>query len=314
MLIDLAYIAVGLILLVLAGDLLVKGAVGLSLRLGVPALVVSLTIVAFGTSAPEMLVSIEATLAGATDLVFGNIVGSNIANVFLVLGAPALIAPLTVCQKGVLRNFIIMMGASLLLVAVCAMGGLSFWIGVAFLILLALVLWDTYRMARGGHVEVELEDEGEGAFSRVKIAIYILAGIVGLPIGANFLIDGARSIAMELGVSEAAIGLTLVAVGTSLPELATTVMAATRGRGDVAIGNVIGSNIFNILAVFGVTALVGDLPTPAGFMELDLWIMLGAALLLAPFIIARIDMRRLSGLAFIGAYVVYCALALGPRM
>lgn len=314
MLIDLVYIALGLVLLVITGDILVKGAVGLSLRLGVPALVVSLTVVAFGTSAPELLVSIQATLAGATGLVYGNIVGSNIANILLVLGAPALIAPLAVCQKGVLRNFLLMLATSLLLIAVCATGGFTFWFGVAFLALLAYVLYDTYRQARTGKIEVELDDEGQETLSGGKIALFILVGVIGLPLGAHFLIEGARSTATALGISDAAIGLTLVAVGTSLPELATTMMAAVRGRADVAIGNVIGSNIFNILGVFGVAALVGDLPTPAGFMELDLWIMLASAIALAPFVIARIDIRRMSGLAFIGAYVVYCVLALGPRM
>lgn len=314
MLIDLSLVFAGLALLVFAGDLLVKGAVALSLRLGVPALVVSLTVVAFGTSAPEMLVSIEATLKGATDLVYGNIVGSNIANIFLVLGIPALISPIAVSQKGVFRNFMIMMAASVALIAVCVFGGFSFWIGVAFLALLFWVLYDTYILARRGKLEVDLEDDEPGCVSTPKAVLCIVAGVVGLPIGAHFLIGGAQSVATALGVSDAAIGLTLVAVGTSLPELATSVMAAIRRHADVAIGNVVGSNIFNILGVFGVAAIFGRLPTPAGFLALDLWIMLGAAALLAPFILARKDVGKFMGLAFVAAYAVYCVVALGPRM
>lgn len=314
MLIDLSLVIAGLALLVFAGDLLVKGAVSLSLKLGVPALVVSLTVVAFGTSAPELLVSIQATLKGATDLVFGNIVGSNIANVYVVLGIPALIAPIAVSQKGVMRNFVMMIAASLLLLAVCFYGGLHFWTGIAFLALLCGVLYDTYLMAMSGKVELDLEEVAPDCLSGPKIGGCIVAGLIGLPIGAHLLIAGAQSVAVAMGVSEAAIGLTLVAVGTSLPELATTVMAAVRRHADVAIGNVIGSNMFNILGVFGVAALVGDQPTPAGFLELDLWIMLGSSLILAPFIIARRDIGKVVGLAFLAAYAVYCVLALGPRM
>lgn len=314
MLIDLLLVASGLALLVVTGDFLVKGAVALSLRLGIPALVVSLTVVAFGTSAPELLVAVQATLDNATGLVYGNIVGSNIANILLVLGVPAIITPITVCQKGVFRNFLMMTGASLMLIIACFFGGLNIWIGLLFLTVFALVLHDTYRLAMSGKVEVELEVDEPECMSLTKSLICIALGVIGLPIGAHLLVHGAQSIAMELGVSEAAIGLTLVAIGTSLPEFATTVMAAFRKQADVAIGNVIGSNIFNILGVFGVAALVGDQPTPAGFLELDLWIMLASALVLAPFIIGRMNIGRLTGALFTCAYVIYCVFALGPRM
>ncbi|WP_340107304.1 calcium/sodium antiporter [Pikeienuella sp. HZG-20] len=314
MVIDLSFVVAGLALLVFTGDSLVKGAVALSLRLGVSALVVSLTVVAFGTSAPEMLVSIEATLIGATDLVYGNIVGSNIANVLLVLGIPALITPVAVSQKGVLRNFLMMIVASLALITACGFGGLYTWTGIAFLLLLAAVLCDTYFLAQNGRIELDLEADAPDCMSAPMIALSIAIGVIGLPIGAHLLIEGARSMATSFGISETAIGLTLVAVGTSLPELATTVMAAVRRHADVAIGNVVGSNMFNILGVFGVSALVGDLPTPAGFFELDLWIMLATALALAPFIMTRASIGRAWGLVFMAAYVVYCVFALGPRM
>ncbi len=316
MLIDLSLVAAGLVLLVVAGDALVQGAVALSIKLGIPALIVSLTVVAFGTSAPEMLVSIQATLDGATDLVYGNVVGSNIANILLVLGIPALIAPIAVSQPGVKRNFIMMISASLLLIAACGYGGLYFWTGIAFLFLLGAMMFDAYLMAKQGKVELDLDDIDDDVVTWPgwRTTLYIIGGVVGLPIGAHLLIDGAQSVALELGISEAAIGLTLVAVGTSLPELATTVMAAIRRQADVAVGNVVGSNLFNILAVAGVASLIDVLPTPAGFLELDLWIMLATALAIAPFVFLRKDIGRVAGLVFVLTYIVYVAFALGPRM
>ena len=302
---DFFLLACGLGLLVFAGDALVRGAVALSLRLGVSALVVSLTVVAFGTSAPELLVSVKATLEGAPGLVFGNVVGSNIANILLVLGAPALIAAIHLGQPDTPRNLVMMLAATLLFIAVCSMGGLTFWVGVAFLVLLVAIIYDAYRQAIASkQTDVELEEDTDG-MSNLAIGLSILGGVIGLPIGAHLLIDGARAIALDFGVSEAVIGLTLVAIGTSLPELATTVMAAFRKQADIAVGNAIGSNLFNILAVSGAAALFGDLPTPDGFLELDLWIMLGASLILAPFIIFKIDIGKTVGVVFLAAYAGY---------
>lgn len=311
---DFAQVLAGLLLLVFAGDALVRGAVALSLRLGVSALIVSLTVVAFGTSAPELLVSIKAAVEGAPGLVYGNVVGSNIANILLVLGAPALISAIHVSQPGVMRNVALMVGASVILIICCALGGLSFWIGVAFLLLLCLVMLDAYAKARSGAeapVDIELEFDGDPSCMSAKSTwLCIFAGLVGLPIGAQLLIDGARAVALEYGVSEAAIGLTLVAVGTSLPELATTIMAAFRKHADVAVGNAVGSNIFNILAVAGAAALFSDLPTPTGFLTLDLWVMLGTALLLAPFVLLKKDIGKKTGIAFLVGYVGYICVAL----
>ncbi|MEL6792139.1 MAG: calcium/sodium antiporter [Pseudomonadota bacterium] len=302
---DFFLLACGLGLLVFAGDALVRGAVALSLRLGVSALVVSLTVVAFGTSAPELLVSVKATLEGAPGLVFGNVVGSNIANILLVLGAPALIAAIHLGQPDTPRNLVMMLAATLLFIAVCSMGGLTFWVGVAFLVLLVAIIYDAYRQAIASkQTDVELEEDTDG-MSNLAIGLSILGGVIGLPIGAHLLIDGARAIALDFGVSEAVIGLTLVAIGTSLPELATTVMAAFRKQADIAVGNAIGSNLFNILAVSGAAALFGDLPTPDGFLELDLWIMIGASLILAPFIIFKIDIGKAVGVVFLAAYAGY---------
>ena len=307
---DLALIAGGLVILVFAGDALVRGAAGLSLKLGISALVVSMTVVAFGTSAPELLVSVKATLEGAPGLVFGNVVGSNVANVLLVLGVPALITAIHVSQPDTPRNYLLMMASMLLFFAVCSLGGLTFWVGVAFLALLGALLYDAYRQAAANpDAPVDLEDAPK-RMSGKAIGLHILAGLIGLPIGASLLIDGARAIALDLGVSEAAIGLTLVAVGTSLPELATTIMAALRRQADVAVGNVVGSNMFNILAVAGAAALFGDLPTPHGFLDADLWVILGAGVVIAPFVFLKRDIHWPVGMVFIAAYVAYIVFAL----
>lgn len=311
---DYAFIVIGLLMLVFAGDALVRGAVALSLKLGVSALVVSLTVVAFGTSAPELLVGIEATLDGSSALVYGNVVGSNIANVFLVLGVPALIAPIVMSQTGSRRNFLTMLAVSVLFIAVSGMGGVTVWAGVAFFVLLIAILYNTYQGARSDP-DADLPDEVAEApvdAPMAKILVILFAGIIFLPIGASLLISGAQNVATAWGVPEAVIGLTLVAIGTSLPELATTVMAAIRRQADVALGGVIGSNTFNILAVMGASSFFGPLPTPAGFMELDFWIMLGATLAMAPFIFLRRDMGRFAGVIFLVVYVAYLIFAVSP--
>lgn len=311
---DYVYIVFGLALLVFAGDALVRGAVALSLKLGVSALVVSLTVVAFGTSAPELLVGIKATLNGSSALVYGNVVGSNIANVFLVLGVPALIAPIVMSQPGSRQNFLTMLAVSVLFIAVCGMGGMTVWVGVAFFVLLIAILYSTYQGSRSAP-EIDLPDELAEAPTDSpmwKVLAILFAGLIFLPVGAGLLIAGAQNVAIAWGVPEAVIGLTLVAIGTSLPELATTVMAAIRRESDVALGGVIGSNTFNILAVMGASSFFGPLPTPAGFMELDLWIMLAAALAMAPFIFLKRDIGRVAGLIFLGVYLAYLVFVVSP--
>lgn len=316
MIYDILLIVVGLVMLVFAGDALVRGAVALSLKLGVSALIVSLTVVAFGTSAPEMLVGVQATLDGATGLVYGNVVGSNIANVLLVLGVPVLIAPIATNQHGGRRNFIMMLATTVLFIAVASYGGVTFWMGVAFLALICALIYDAYAVAQKDPSIVdtsEVDELGAGG-EQWKTWGLLAGGIVGLPIGATLLVDGAQAIALDIGISEAAVGLTIVAIGTSLPELATTVMAAIRRQADVAVGNVVGSNLFNILAVMGGAALFGELPTPEGFMELDVWIMLAASLALAPFILLKKPITRTTGVIFLLAYLVYILFALAPRI
>ncbi len=306
---DLFWGSVGIVLLVLAGDALVKGAVNLSLRLGIPPLVVGLTVVAFGTSAPELLVSIRAVLDQAPGLALGNVVGSNITNVLLVLGIPALIQTLHTSKLDTRQSYVTMIAGSVLFVCLAFFGTFGRISGLILLAGLTFMLWQSYRNAarhRAGR-----EAEPEGADPRMpgwKIAAYIAVGLVGLPYGAGLLVDAAVDIARVLGVSETVIGLTLVAVGTSLPELATTVMAAVRRSADVAVGNVIGSNMFNLLCIVGITSMVGPLPVPPEMLQFDLWVMLVTSLLLIPFIFFRHDIGRRTGIAFVSAYAAYVVI------
>ncbi len=307
----------GLVILLLAGDALVKGAVNLSLRLGVPALIVGLTIVAFGTSAPELLISVNAVLENAPGIALGNVVGSNTANVLLVLGVPALLATIHTSQCETRKTYLFMLGATLLFIALAFTGTFTWWSGLILLAALAFVLGDAFRDARA-HRSAALElpespEDLEGADPEMpwwKIVVFLLLGLVGLPLGADLLVDNASAIARIYGVPDTVIGLTLVAVGTSLPELATTVMAALRKQADVALGNVIGSNMFNLLAIIGITALVGDVPVAPEVMRFDIWVMLGASLLLFPFVFLRLDITRIWGIALTAAYGTYVFIVL----
>lgn len=296
----------GLALLLAAGDLLVRGAVALSLRLGIPALVVGLTVVSFGTSAPELLVSVQAALGGVPGIAIGNVVGSNIANVLLVLGVPALIAAVDPSAHDTRRSYLQMLAASALLIGFCMLGALRVWMGVVLLALLGLMLLDMIREGRRGQVELPDEiAEVNPAQPLWRILLYLGVGLAGLPLGADLLIDGAVGIATRLGISDAVIGLTLVAVGTSLPELATTTMAAVRGRADVAFGNVVGSNLFNILGILGVTSLFGPVAIEPQFLARDLWVMLAASLLLLPVVFRGWRVTRAGGVAFLLGYGFY---------
>ncbi len=312
---EFALAGLGLVILLLAGDVLVKGAVNLSLRLGIPALIVSLTIVAFGTSAPELLISIKSILDGVPGLAMGNVVGSNTANVLLVLGVPALISGLHAASD-TRRTYVVMLFGSILFIALAFMGPFTWWHGLILLSLLAYVLVDAARTARAhrkavnGADETEDLEEADPDMPWWRIGLYLLLGLIGLPLGADLLVDSSIAIATEFGVSETVIGLTLVAIGTSLPELATTVMAAIRRHADVALGNVIGSNMFNLLAIIGISSLVGPIPVEPGLLKFDIWVMLAASLVLAPIVFLRWSMGRVVGIVFTALYVGYIVMLL----
>ena len=319
--IEWALAGLGLVILLLAGDALVKGAVNLSLRLGVPALIVSLTIVAFGTSAPELLIAVNAVLDGKPGLALGNVVGSNTANILLVLGVPAILSVLHTSDCDTKKTYVYMLIGSVVFIGLAFLGEFNIVSGLILLALLSFVLIDAFLEA-GRHVKANAallladadgEDDVEGADPDMpwwQIIVFLVLGLIGLPLGADLLVDNASIIAQRFGVSDAVIGLTLVALGTSLPELATTVMAALRRQADVALGNVIGSNMFNLLAIIGITTLVGPIPVDPEFLRFDLWVMLGASLLIIPFVFFKQDIGRVWGVILTGLYLAYVTIVL----
>ncbi len=316
----LAWVSVigGLAVLLFSGDLLVRGAVALAERQNWPPLLIGLTIVAFGTSAPELLVSISAALKGgsANGIALGNVVGSNIANVLLVLGIPAIIYP-TVCdQPAIRRTTLIMVGASLIFLWVCLNAGamIAAWEGaLLFALIIAFLGYTAYNALRGdteGCGTEDLDDIEDRPQTGRMIALFIGVALVGLPLGSHLIVEGAVTIAQGLGVSPATIGLSIIAFGTSLPELATTVVAAMRRHCGLALGNVLGSNLFNILAIMGLTAMVASEPIPVEprFREIDLWAMVACALLILPYAWRHWTIGRASGIAFVAAYVGFIAV------
>ena len=302
------FVVLGLVTLLLAGDFLVRAAVNLALRLGISALVVSLTVVAFGTSAPELLIVLSAMADDAPGLAMGNIVGSNTANILLVLGLPALVAGLYTTGFDTKKVFIFMILATVLFIILAFVGPFSWWHGGLMLAVLAAILLDqAWTARRVSRVAVATEDLNgvDTSIPGWKITLYLLFGLVGLPLGAKVLVVNAEIIAREFGVPETAIGLTLIAVGTSLPELATTTVAAIRRQADVALGNVIGSNMFNLLAIIGIAALVGPIPVADEFLRFDLWVMLAASFLLIPFVFFGRNITRIWGAALTLLYMAY---------
>lgn len=309
-------VGLGLLILLLAGDALVKGAVNLALRIGIPALIVSLTIVAFGTSAPELLISVKAAIDGVPGIAMGNVVGSNTANILLVLGIPAMLATMHTHNCDTRKSYMQMIAASVLFIALAFTGSFTWISGVVLLGALVLIMGLAARDAqahRKAGQTAEDDDAPEGADPNMpwwRIIGFLALGLVGLPLGADLLVDNAVIIARDFGISETVIGLTLVAIGTSLPELATTVMAALRRQADVALGNVIGSNIFNLLGIIGVASLVAPIPVAPEFLSYDLWVMLGASLLLVPFVFFGKDITWKWGVALTALYLGYAVSVL----
>lgn len=307
-LIDYIEVLSGLILLVFAGDFLVRGAVSQAHRFGVPTLVIGLTVVAFGTSAPELVVGVDAVLQGAPTLALGNIIGSNIANSWLVLGLPAVVAPMVCNAPRFTSNMLFMLFATGLFIIVAYTGSFTFIHGAIFFSLLVLFLYISSRHRIDDHdLEEAIEDiEGTDEPDSIMTSTgLILGGLVGLVLGAHLLVEGSVAVARSLEVSEAVIGLTIVAIGTSIPELVTALVAALRGHCEVAIGNVIGSNIFNIFGIMGIASMTGEIPVPDQIKSFDLWIMAFAALTLLPFAVMKYPIGRRAGIAFTMAYGAY---------
>jgi len=304
-------LVIGLAILTVGADLLVRGSVGIAERLHIPPLIVGLTIVAFGTSAPELVVSMQAALEGSGGIAIGNIVGSNIANILIVLGLPSVIRATACDASGTTRNFAFMIFVSLAFLYMCWDGVLSHADGYIMLAMFAGFFADQVICTRRARKSVDL-DAIEGVPGALWVAVaFTLAGLVSLPFAAKAVVDGAVGVATMYGVSETAIGVTLVALGTSLPELAAATMAALRGHSAVAIGNAIGSNIFNILGIMGITATIIPVAVPADFFAFEIWAMIAAALFLVPFVVFCWPIGRVTGTAMTLAYVLVMYTALG---
>jgi cation:H+ antiporter len=306
----------GLAGLVLGANLLVRGASKLALSFGISPLVVGLTIVAFGTSAPEVAVSIGAVLDGKTDIAIGNVVGSNIFNVLFILGFSALITPLVVNIQLIRQEVPIMIGASLLLLALGLDGRLSFFDGAFLFVLLvaytAFLIVQSRRETQAAKAEydAEIQPAQAGAWdARLPMQLLLIGGgLVALVMGSDALVTASVAFAKQLGVSDLVIGLTIVAAGTSMPEVATSITAAIKGERDIAVGNVVGSNTFNILGCLGLSGLVsGDmgLVMAPSLLAFDIWVMLAVALACLPVFLTGRMIARWEGALFLGYYVAY---------
>ncbi|WP_291298578.1 calcium/sodium antiporter [Elioraea sp.] len=308
---DLVWLAAGLALLVLGAEGLVRGGVGLARRLGVSPLLVGVTVVAWGTSTPELVVSVEAALAGLDGIAVGNIVGSNIANILLILAVAAVISPIVVKPEAIRRDAGFALGAAVVFIAIAlTTDRLVWWHGVVCLALLVATAVITYRQERGGGTAsgelhaAEAEEVQAVPLNPILGAAMVAGGIGLLVVGGNLMIGAAVNIARGFGISEVVIGLTLVAIGTSLPELVTSVVAAIRRHSDIALGNILGSNIYNILGILGVSSLIAPTAIPSEIAATEMWVMAAATLLLVPAMITGRVGRGL-GIAMLAGYGAY---------
>ncbi|MFN3641767.1 MAG: calcium/sodium antiporter [Gemmobacter sp.] len=305
---DYFYLIVGLIGLFFGGEALVRGSVGIARRMAIPPLLIGLTVVGFGTSTPELLVSVDAAWRGVPDIALGNIVGSNIANILLIIGLSALVWPIKVMGATLRRDTAVMMAAALVLLPVFAMGQMGRLSGLVLVAGLAAYLVWAYRQPG----DAATEEVGVPAPASALVSgLWVIGGLVALMLGARFLVDGAVNIARGFGISEAFIGLTIVAVGTSLPELATSLIAAFRRQSEIAIGNIVGSNIFNVLGILGVTALIAPIPVASRFLTFDLPVMIAVSLVLTALLLTRPVIGRGIGVAMLAGYAAYVWAAQG---
>lgn len=308
------YLIAGLVLLVAGAEVLVRGAAKLAAQFGIPPLIIGLTVVAFGTSAPETAVSVQSAFNGSGDLAIGNVIGSNIANVLLILGMTALIAPLIVSRQLIRLDVPIMIGASLLTFGLAWDGSLSRLDGALLfagvLTYTGFLIYSARKDKGGDDDEFAKEfglDEAPKPYAWAINLGLIIAGLVLLVTGSNFLVEGAVTLARALGISELVIGLTVVAIGTSLPELATSILAAIKGERDIAVGNIVGSNIFNLLCVLGLASLVSPaaISVSPNALAFDFPVMIAVAVACLPIFFAGYRINRWEGLLFLAYYVAY---------
>ena len=298
----------GFALLVAGGEALVRGAVSMAGRLGVSPLLIGLTLVGFGTSTPELVTSLQAALDGLPGIAVGNVVGSNVANILLILGVAALIAPLSVARRGFGRDGTALALATLLCVVAILHGMLDRWLGGVLLAALAGYLVWAYLTDRTAAPDPDATADVAPLPGPLWLALVLaLGGIAVTILGARLAVDAAATLALLWGLSETVVGLTIVAVGTSLPELVTSVMAALRRQSAIAFGNVVGSNVYNILGILGVTALVRPIAVPPQIAALDVWVMVAATAALIAAVVLRQRIGRATGAGFVAAYAGYTA-------
>jgi cation:H+ antiporter len=307
-------VAGGLVLLALGGELLVRGAVGMAARLGISPLLAGLTIVGFGTSTPELATSVQAALGGAPGIAVGNVVGSNIANILFILGLSALVLPLSVNPASFQRDSIALGGSALLATGAVMLGVIGPLVGIVLLFALVGYLWWAYRSESASHDAEAVRHEHEAedrpvppGTGPVVLAGMIVAGLAAAIFGAGWLVDGAVVLASAAGVSESVIGLTVVAVGTSLPELIACIIAVIRKHEDVALGNVVGSCIYNLLGILGLTAVIHPIEVPAEIAQVDIYVMLGVTMLLIVQLRSGWKLSRMEGGVLLALYCAYTA-------
>lgn len=303
----------GMYLLFKGGDWTIDSAVFIAKRFGISPLLIGFTIVAFGTSLPELIVSVNANLSGLPGIALGNVIGSNIANILLVIGVTAFFSTLIAIPREIMRDMIMMLVASVLMVSLMLYGSITFLSGALMIsVLIAYVVYQ-YVMASKGKIKVE-DVEAPVYKSFFHGLIFLIFGLAAISIGAEFLVRGAKISATIIGVPEAVIGLSIIAIGTSLPELSTCVIAAIKKQSDIVIGNIIGSNVFNILMIIGATALIKPIAKESidpEILNLDIWVMLGVAIMFSFILLTYKKITRPIGFVFVFGYVLYIALIYG---
>jgi cation:H+ antiporter len=304
-------LVIGLIMLVIGGDLLVRGSVTAAKSMGVSPLLIGLTLVGFGTSTPELVTSVTAAAEGSPGIAVGNVVGSNIANVLLILGASSIIYPLVIDPKGFKRDILMLVASSFVLLGVALVGFMPAWVGALFILSLFAYVYLVYRQEKQHPDEAavvllhRVEDVPAGPKGIILPLALALGGIAITIFGARFFVNGAVDLAKGSGVSDTIIGLTVVAVGTSMPELVTSITAAIRKHADVAYGNIVGSNIFNVLFVLGATALVKPIEIPTQIIKFDIWVLMATTALLIFFARTGLKLARWEGFVFVAGFVAY---------
>ncbi len=304
---DFFWLVLGLVILIFSGDYLVKGAVGVAEKFKISPLVIGMTVVSFGTSAPELFVSIKAAWEGSPDLAIGNVIGSKIANIALVLSITVLIFPIIVDRNSKIIDWPMMMFSSILFYVFSLDNVISTIEGVA---MVSILLVFTILLIRNSRkLNLDLDEDIDGTPSNMGLTVlYLIGGLVGLKFGADWFVEGAKGVAKSFGMTDKVIGVTIVAFGTSVPELVASGVAAYRRQTDISLGNLVGSNIFNILIVLGITSIITPIQVAESVMVFDMYWMLGIALALYPMMFIGKKMGRIHGLILLSAYITYIVL------